>query len=93
MTAGASRESSGGRTENGEDFFSRTRGSIQRLPNGNTLITESDRGYVFEVTPEGETVWRFANPDIRENGTRIAIWRMLRFRRAELPFLGDLDPR
>jgi outer membrane protein assembly factor BamB len=37
--------------------------SIQsRLPNGNTLITESDGGRLFEVTPEGEIVWEFINP-------------------------------
>ena len=72
-------------------FRSRTRGSAQRLPNGNTLITESDRGYVFEVTPEGETVWRFANPDIQKNNMRMAIWRMTRYPRDELGFLGSAD--
>ena len=49
-----------------KDFFSKTRGSNQRLPNGNTLITESDRGYVHEVDKEGTTVWQFANPRIDE---------------------------
>lgn len=29
-----------------------------KLPNGNTLITEGDRGY-WEVTEEGQVVWRF----------------------------------
>ena len=33
-----------------EKFFSKTCGSNQRLPNGNTLITETDFGRVFEVT-------------------------------------------
>ncbi len=61
-------------------FFSATRGSNQRLDNGNTLITDSDTGYVFEVTPEGELVWKFANPDVTEEGERGAIWRMTRFR-------------
>ena len=37
--------------------------SVQsRLTNGNTLITESDGGRLFEVTPEGEIVWEFINP-------------------------------
>ncbi len=71
-------------------FLSRFRGSVQRLPNGNSLITESDKGYVFEVTPEKETVWRFANPDINEKNLRIAIWRMTRYRREDLPFLDVL---
>lgn len=71
-----------------DDFFSATRGSNQRLPNGNTLITESDTGYVFEVTPEGERVWRFANPDVRR-GRRQAIWRMTRVSAEGLDFLAD----
>jgi len=45
------------------DFFSRECGSNQRLPNGNTLITESDRGKAFEVTPDGEVVWKYLNPE------------------------------
>lgn len=60
-------------------FFSPTRGSVQRLPNGNTLITESDRGYVFEIDPAGNTVWRFANPEIDPQGYRSVIWRMSRY--------------
>ncbi len=43
-------------------FFSRTCGSAQRLPNGNTLITESDVGRAFEVTRDKEIVWDFVNP-------------------------------
>jgi Arylsulfotransferase (ASST) len=38
------------------------RASQQRLANGNTLITESSGGRVFEVTPQGEIVWQFVNP-------------------------------
>jgi len=43
-------------------FFSETQGANFRLPNGNTLIVESDPGRVFEVTPHKETVWEFLNP-------------------------------
>lgn len=70
-------------------FFSAFRGSNQRLPNGNTLITESDTGYVFEVTPKGEVVWEFRNPDRKGTGAkqvRMAIWRMTRFAPDELDF-------
>lgn len=43
-------------------FYSRTCGTAQPLPNGNTLITESDNGRAFEVTPDGTIVWEFYNP-------------------------------
>lgn len=70
-----------------ERFFSRTRGSCQKLPSGNVLVTESDRGYAFEVTREGQEVWPFANPDVRDDGKRNAIWRMKRFSPEDLSFL------
>ncbi|WP_336072303.1 arylsulfotransferase family protein [Nitratireductor rhodophyticola] len=38
------------------------RSDQQRLPNGNTLITESDGGRIVEVTPQGEIAWEFVNP-------------------------------
>jgi len=41
------------------DFFSSFISGAERLPNGNTLITEGDSGRLFEVTPEGETVWEY----------------------------------
>lgn len=41
-------------------FFSNLMSGAQRLPNGNTLITEADVGRVFEVTKSGEVVWEFA---------------------------------
>jgi len=46
-------------------FFSATMGSVQRLPNGNTLVTESLSGRVFEITPENDVVWDYVTPDRR----------------------------
>jgi len=43
-------------------FFTHWLGYNQRLDNGNTLITESDQGHIFEVTPDGEKVWEYYNP-------------------------------
>ncbi len=43
-------------------FFTKMCGANHRLENGNTLITESDYGRAFEVTPDGEIVWEFINP-------------------------------
>lgn len=45
-----------------KDFFSWFISGAQRLPNGNTLINAGAVGIVFEVTSEGETVWKFSNP-------------------------------
>lgn len=45
-----------------QPFFSNIIGVCDRLPNGNTLITESTGGRVFEVIREGERVWEFYNP-------------------------------
>ena len=59
------------------DFFTATQGSAQRLQNGNTLITESNTGHVFEVTRDGKMVWAWANPD-RTDTIRRGIWRMRR---------------
>jgi outer membrane protein assembly factor BamB len=70
-------------------FFSEKRGSNQRLANGNTLITESDRGRVFEVTPEGEVVWEFVNPATTDDGKREALWRMVRLDPENLAFLDS----
>lgn len=51
------------------EFYSWRRGKHQTLPNGNILITESERGRVLEVTPEGDTVWMFNNRyDEKRNG-------------------------
>jgi hypothetical protein len=48
---------------NSNHFHSEMCGTVQRLPNGNTLITESDYGRGFEVTPDGVTVWEYLSPE------------------------------
>ncbi len=44
------------------DFYSFFISGAQRLPNGNTLICSGANGTVFEVTPNKEVVWKYANP-------------------------------
>ncbi|MBA7482180.1 hypothetical protein ES707_17662 [subsurface metagenome] len=62
-----------------ELFHSRFRGSAQKLPNNNVLITECDRGRVFEITRDGEIVWEFYNPKRdKKKDKRVAIYRMMR---------------
>jgi hypothetical protein len=46
-----------------QPFQSLKRGSHDRLPNGNTLITESHAGRIFEVTMEGKIVWEYHTPE------------------------------
>lgn len=54
-------------------FYSAQCGAAQRLPNGNTLISETDNGRAFEVTPKGDIVWEFSNPRrAGKNGEYIA---------------------
>ena len=43
-------------------FYSFYISSAQRLPNGNTLITEGADGRLFEVTPAKEIVWEYVSP-------------------------------
>lgn len=50
------------KSPNPRDFYTKSKGSCQRLPNGNTLIANSDNARAFEVTPEGETVWEWVCP-------------------------------
>ena len=45
----------------GLPFYTETMGDHQRLENGNTLITESESGHAFEISPEGEIVWSYVN--------------------------------
>ena len=65
--------------DNGTSFYSRIRGMSQRLPNGNTLIVNSDAGEVFEVTMEREVVWTGA--------CGVELKRARRYVPEQLPFL------
>jgi hypothetical protein len=53
---------------NPQNFYSGICSSAERLPNGNTLICESSKGRIFEVTPDKEIVWEFFNPFYYEWG-------------------------
>ena len=63
------------------DFFSVSKGSAQRLPNGNTLIANSDSGQAFEVTRAGEKVWEFFCPHRDPKAQRGTIVRIKRYER------------
>ena len=71
-------------------FYTLSKGSAQRLPNGNTLAVESDRGRAIEVTPAGDIVWQFVCPHYVSPGNRAAIVHMERF---PVAFVDDLMTR
>lgn len=43
-------------------FFAPIVGGAERLPNGNTLITDGPRGHIFEVTKDKKVVWDLISP-------------------------------
>ena len=45
-----------------DEFLSYLLSGAQRLPNGNTMVVSGLDGVIFEVTPDGATVWRYVNP-------------------------------
>jgi hypothetical protein len=53
-------------------FYSPFFSAAQRLPNGNTLITEGANGRLFEVTANHKTVWEYVSPYVRtaKNGLK-----------------------
>jgi outer membrane protein assembly factor BamB len=44
-----------------QPFYTWRRGQQEQLENGNLLITESEKGHVFEVDKSGELVWEYNN--------------------------------
>ncbi len=64
------------------NFFSPFISGAQRLPNGNTLVTEGNFGRLFEVTPEGGLVWEYISGFITVRpiqGESNAIFRAYRY--------------
>lgn len=60
----------------------------QRLPNGNTLITEAMGGRLFEVTKAGDVVWHYVNP-VQEDGMIASVQQALRIP-PQHPFVAGL---
>ena len=67
----------------GTPFLSKIRGMTQRLPNGNTLVVNSDGGEVFEVSPARKIVWSCSCGHVE-------LYRARRFTPEQLPFLKEL---
>jgi hypothetical protein len=73
--------------QTGKPFLSRIRGMTQRLPNGNTLVVNSDGGEVLEVTSARDVVWSCSSGGVEFKRAR-------RYMPAQLPFVkGDARAR
>jgi len=56
-----------------EPLHSRRSGRVQVLPNGNTLVIETDRGRALELAEDGDVVWEFRSPyRVGERGDKVA---------------------
>lgn len=69
-------------------FYSPLVSSAQRLPNGNTLITEGCSGRFFEVTAEYERVWEYINPYKDTEANMNMVYRAYRYPYEYVPQLG-----
>lgn len=71
-------------------FHSVIRGSQQKLPNGNVLITESTKGRIFEVSPYGNIVWEYISESL-ERGNIGIVCSAERYGIEDLSFLNLLS--
>ena len=62
----------------GSKLYSPLMSSAQRLPNGNTLITEGATGRIFEVTAGFEIVWEYVSPYYGRKSEQNGIYRAYR---------------
>jgi arylsulfotransferase ASST len=82
----------GGRPDG--QLFSETTGRVERLENGNSLICESKYGRAVEVTPEGQIVWEFVNPNrAGDKNELIAVLCSVERVPKDLPFLAGAEAR
>jgi hypothetical protein len=70
-------------------FYSGFISSAQRLPNGNTLITEGTDGRLFEVTREHEIVWEYISPYFGKRKNHNMVYRAYRLPYAWVPQLDN----
>lgn len=59
-------------------FFTESKGSVQKLPNGNYLVANSNSGQAFEITPDGDVVWEFLNADPSDETRKLTFFRIRR---------------
>jgi hypothetical protein len=74
-------------------FYSGYISGAQRLPNGNTLITEGADGRLFEVTPEHELVWEYVNPYFDNQFDNNMVYRSYRYPYDYIPQLDNPEEK
>ncbi len=57
------------------NFYSASGGFVQVLPNGNFLITESEKNHAFELTPDKKIVWEYDGLFFNDH----SLYRMTRY--------------
>lgn len=67
-----------GSSEKSVRLYSSYISSAQRLPNGNTLITEGASGRIIEVTLQQEIVWEYINPYLNKDMDINIVYRAYR---------------
>lgn len=72
-------------------FYSSYISSVQRLPNGNTLITEGSDGRLLEVTPDHQTVWEYINPYFNHLGGKFTNNMIYRAYRIPYEWIPQLE--
>jgi len=78
-------------------FYSPFISSAQRLPNGNTLITEGSGGRLIEVTADHELVWEYISPYWGKSFNMNMVYRAYRYPydyipQAEVPEQIEIAP-
>lgn len=73
-----------------DDFYTECCGIATRLPNGNLLVSETETGTVYEITPGGSVAWKFVNPHNAANDEdKIArLHHVVRYDTGDLNFLN-----
>jgi len=72
-----------------DKFYSALVSGAQRLPNGNTLITEGSDGRLFEVTPNHKLVWEYVSQFYNQTENSNMVYRSYRYPYEWIPQLNN----
>jgi hypothetical protein len=69
--------------KNDPQFLNMVLGHVQRLPNGNTFLSQPYDGSLLEITPSGERVWQYTLPLFRGRDRKVNSEYILRNKQQE----------